>query len=68
MRILNLNLMRHPMNWLVLWSMALVFGYLLHLLTAAWNGTHPGVVGSGASANINGPGGPGTTADASNPN
>jgi len=55
MSIVNTNVLKHPMNWLVIWSMLLVAFFVGHLLISYFNGKHPG------SSNA---AGPGTTSEA----
>lgn len=56
MKIVNPTLMKHPLNWLTLWSMAFLLFYVGHLLIAYFSGYHPGAVGSGNTQGIAGPG------------
>lgn len=64
MAIVNTKLLAHPLNWLTLWSMALVAFFVGHLLICHFSGVHPGVT---VTANPKGAGttGPGT-ADTTN--
>lgn len=56
MQIVNKNILKHPLNWLTLWSMALLAFYVGHLLLSAINGEHPGAVSGSTSEGIAGPG------------
>jgi hypothetical protein len=42
MKVVNLNLAKHPLNWFVIWSMALVLFFVLHLVQSYFSGQHPG--------------------------
>jgi hypothetical protein len=46
MRIINPRLLSHPLNWLTVWSMALIVFYLAHLITSYFEDRHPGVMPS----------------------
>lgn len=59
MSLVNTNLLRHPLNWLTIWSMFLILFYVAHLIMHAANGSHPGTSMSG-STSTEGAGGPGT--------
>lgn len=54
MKIVNLNLVKHPLNWLVIWSMVLVLFFTVHLIQSHITGIHPANAGAG----------PGTSNDA----
>lgn len=41
--LVNTRLLSHPLNWLTVWSMALLAFYIAHLLTSYWQDRHPGV-------------------------
>jgi len=57
MRIINTNLLRHPLNWLTIWSMVFIMCYVGHLLIAFVEGRHPGApAGSNISDGAAGPG------------
>jgi hypothetical protein len=56
MKLLNMNLMRHPLNWLTLWSMAFILFYVGHLLISYFNGVHPGQVEGSKTEDVAGPG------------
>ena len=55
--IVNKNVLSHPVNWLTVWSMALLMFYVAHLLTCYITGRHPGAIaGSNSTAGVAGPG------------
>jgi hypothetical protein len=58
-KIINPRLLAHPVNWLTVWSMVIMFVYVVHLLTHFVKGTHPG---SSQTATVSSVAGPGTTA------
>ena len=60
--IVNTNILKHPLNWLVIWSMILVFAFTVHLIVAWWEGRHPGVA-SGPTVSA----GPGTSTNTVDP-
>ena len=57
MKVVNFTIMKHPLNWLVIWSMVFILFFVGHLLISYFNGKHPGAVGSDPAT---GDGGPGT--------
>jgi hypothetical protein len=65
---MNTRLLSHPVNWLVLWSMALVAFYIGHLLVCFFYGVHPGApqVLNGNGIGVAGPGTADTTSSATN--
>ena len=67
---LNTRLLSHPINWLTLWSMALVAFFLGHLLICYFYGVHPGSasqqLNSSGGIGVAGPGTADTTASATN--
>jgi hypothetical protein len=67
---LNTRLLSHPMNWLVLWSMALIVFFVGHLLLCHFYQVHPGdapsQLGNGSGNGVTGPGTADTTSSATN--
>lgn len=57
MKVINPRLLSHPLNWLTVWSMALIVFYLAHVITSYFQGRHPGVAPDGST----------TTKDAAGP-
>lgn len=39
---MNFSLLKHPVNYLVVWSVLLVAGYTAHLVLSHYSGSHPG--------------------------
>jgi hypothetical protein len=35
----NMELLSHPMNWVVVWFMALVWLFAIHFIVQGWTGT-----------------------------
>lgn len=66
MTLVNTKLLAHPLNWLTLWSMALVVFFVGHLLISYFNGTHPGLTVTATGAGTVGPGTADTTSSATN--
>lgn len=65
----NAKLLSHPLNWLTIWSMALVAFFVGHLLICYFYGVHPGassVLTNGSGAGVAGPGTADTTSSATN--
>lgn len=56
MQVVNTSIMRHPLNWLTLWSMAFILFYVGHLLISYFEGRHPGAIAGSSSEGIAGPG------------
>lgn len=51
--------MRHPLNWLTVWSMVFVAAYVGHLIVAFANGRHPAdpnAASPNSKENVAGPG------------
>lgn len=46
MKLFNPRLLSHPLNWLTVWSMALLVLYFAHLITSYFEDRHPGVPNS----------------------
>ena len=64
---MNTALLKHPMNWLTLWSMGLIIFFLGHLLISFFHGVHPGAPRGMMNGNgVTGPGTEDTTASATN--
>lgn len=64
---MNTDLLKNPLNWLTVWSMALLVFFLGHLLICFFKGCHPGAPqqmrnGTG----VTGPGTADTTSSATN--
>jgi hypothetical protein len=66
--VLNVRLLSSPMNWLTIWSMALVAFFVGHLLICYFYGVHPGAPQqlTGGQGGVVGPGTADTTNSASN--
>lgn len=59
MQLVNTRLMRHPLNWLTVWSMVFVAAYVGHLIVAFANGRHPAdpnAASPNSKENVAGPG------------
>jgi hypothetical protein len=67
---MNTRLLSHPLNWITVWSMALVAFYVGHLLICFFYQVHPGAadktLGNGSGAGVTGPGTADTTSSATN--
>jgi len=60
MDIVNTRIMKHPLNWVTIWSMVLLMAYVGHLLISFFNGRHPGDSAAGTAATTENVAGPGT--------
>lgn len=56
MSIVNSRVLAHPLNWITVWSMALILFYVVHLLTAYVQGRHPGKPATDSTEGAAGPG------------